>query len=158
MSRTSVQIKRPRLLGGLTAAVIGATAMAFVSLLGAAARLGADPIEIQAGTERLEAALADRAAVSPEAAVVWAVTTAECGDCLSRAGADLAGLRADGFEVRVVRLAPSARLALDAVLRENGGRLALPAVFWRRGQEWRAMPRLDPRTRALLRAEFNPEA
>jgi len=162
MSRSSVQIKRPRLLGGLAAAVAGAAAAACFSLIGAASRLEAHPIEIQAGAERLAAALAEPESESAPASsadpVVWAVTAAECGDCFARAGADLADLRADGFEVRVVRLAPSDRLALDAVLRENGEQLDLPAVFWRRGAEWRAAVSLDPHTRALLRAEFNPEA
>lgn len=164
MNRSSVQIKRPGLLGGLAVLAASAAVAACFSLAGAAARLDAYPIEIQAGASRLEAALEEPEAATLTSvsggagAVVWAVTPADCADCLAKAGAGLAGLQADGFEVRVVQLAPSAQQSLAAVLAENGERLEWPAVFWRRGREWRGTCNFDPRMRALLRADFNPEA
>jgi hypothetical protein len=165
MERTSAQIRRPGLLGAVAAATALAGACACLSLLNLAAVRRADPVEIRAGGARLEAVLASAPAarIGGAGPVVWAVTAPDCAECGAFAAEDLNALRNDGFDVRVVSLplegrGAGLRGAVADVVERNGAALRLPALFWRRGNEWRGALGRDPMARARLHADLDTVA
>lgn len=162
MIGSSPQIKRPRVLGIVAAAAIAAGAAASLSAFNLSLAHEPAALDIRAGTDRLEATLeAAPPAMSDDLPIVWAVTAPDCVACAAFTESDLAELRENGFEVRVLELSAGngpRRIALTSVVAENGAELELPALFWRRGNVWRASFGPDAAAPEHVRADFNPEA
>lgn len=137
---------------------------ACISLLFLATTLEQGPVALRAGAERLEATLISSPAVSigGEGPVIWALTAPDCADCPDFAREDLAELRDEGFDVRVITLraggnGPRHR-AIAAVAEANGADMRLPALIWRSSGEWRAAFGSDSHASKLVRADLGPEA
>lgn len=163
MIRNPPQIVRPKLLGALATLSGAAGFAACMSVFNLAAAVGAPAVEIRAGADRLEATLASAPIVctGEKESVVWLVTAPDCPECISFTVDAVADLQAAGFEVRMLTLRPGGNgprhVALRSVAAENGADMELPAVFWRRGEEWRAAfgDDADPEQ---LAPELEPEA
>lgn len=144
MIRNPPQIVRPKLLGALAGLSAAAGMAACLSMLNLAAVAAAPSVEIRAGADRLEATLASAPIVSEGArdSVVWLVTAPDCQECTRFTVQAVNDLQAAGYEVRMLTLRPGSEgarhVALRSVAAQNGADMELPAVFWRRGEEWRA--------------------
>ncbi|MES1156639.1 MAG: hypothetical protein ABUL73_02560 [Alphaproteobacteria bacterium] len=164
MIRLPKQIRRPRLLAALIAASAIASLSACLSLFSLSATLSAEtPLGLHAATDQLEATLATADWRAPGAGgrVVWLAVAPDCAACAPYAVRVIRELSGDGYEVRVLRLLPggygSRRRALRDVAAANGAALQLPALFWRRGDEWRADFGGDRDVREALRDDLGPD-
>lgn len=106
----ALHVRRPKVLAALCGALavcVLAAGAGYVMLWRSVAE---GPVVVLSQAERLETVL-ERApwsgdeAVAEEGPVVWALTGAPCADCPEFEEEDLAGLRADGYAVRLVVVA-----------------------------------------------------
>jgi hypothetical protein len=164
MNRSPLQIKRPRLLGAMASLSASAGLAACMSLLVLATALEGGPVQLQAGAERLEATLSSGPVVASggDGPIIWALTAPDCAECRDFATVDIAELRAEGFDVRLVSLRPGGvgprHRAIAAVAAANGADMRLPALIWRSGGEWRAAFGRGSHASKLVRADLGPEA
>jgi len=164
MIRLPPQIKRPKLFVTLASLSALAGVCASLSLFSLASTLSAEaPLGIHARTDQLEATLATADWRAPGAGgpVVWLAVAPDCVSCADYATRAVRELNHDGYEVRVLRLLPGGygfrHRALRDVAQANGASLQLPALFWRRGEEWRADFGGEHDVRQALRDDLGPE-